>query len=230
MMMAQVDGAGARRVRPHLRRRPPLPEPSRAGAAAADPRAPALPAPDPRAQERPVRLRIRRHFARGLPAPSRTSRRRWRYEPGPRSRPRSPSRGAQRRDRRATAPCPGGSSPTSPFSRRPTLGKPVIMGRKTWDSLPRKPLPGRLNIVLSRDGSFEPQGAVVLRALRRGAADRPRAGARGRRGRGLRHRRARPCSISPCPRRAQALPHRGRGGARGRRALSRLRRDRTGAR
>ena len=42
-----------------------------------------------------------------------------------------------------------------------TMGKPVIMGRKTWDSLPRKPLPGRTNIVLSRDGSFEPKGALV---------------------------------------------------------------------
>ncbi|MBC6981063.1 dihydrofolate reductase [Caulobacter sp. 17J80-11] len=42
-----------------------------------------------------------------------------------------------------------------------TLGKPIVMGRKTWDSLPRKPLPGRLNLVLSRDGSFEPQGAIV---------------------------------------------------------------------
>ena len=42
-----------------------------------------------------------------------------------------------------------------------TLGKPVIMGRKTWDSLPKKPLPGRLNLVLSRDGAFEPQGAVA---------------------------------------------------------------------
>lgn len=42
-----------------------------------------------------------------------------------------------------------------------TLGKPIIMGRKTWDSLPRKPLLGRMNIVLSRDGSFEPRGAVV---------------------------------------------------------------------
>lgn len=41
------------------------------------------------------------------------------------------------------------------------MGKPVIMGRKTWDSLPRKPLIGRTNIVLSKDGSFEPQGAVV---------------------------------------------------------------------
>lgn len=43
-----------------------------------------------------------------------------------------------------------------------TLGKPVIMGRKTWDSLPLKPLPGRTNIVLTRDGSFEPKNAVVF--------------------------------------------------------------------
>jgi dihydrofolate reductase len=44
--------------------------------------------------------------------------------------------------------------------RELTTGKPVIMGRKTWDSLPRRPLPGRTNIVLSRDGSFEPRGAI----------------------------------------------------------------------
>jgi len=31
-----------------------------------------------------------------------------------------------------------------------TMGFPCIMGRKTWDSLPKKPLPGRLNIVISR--------------------------------------------------------------------------------
>ena len=42
-----------------------------------------------------------------------------------------------------------------------TMGKPVIMGRKTWESLPRRPLVGRTNIVLSRDGSFEPRGCVV---------------------------------------------------------------------
>ncbi|MEO7027449.1 MAG: dihydrofolate reductase [Caulobacteraceae bacterium] len=42
-----------------------------------------------------------------------------------------------------------------------TLGKPVIMGRKTWDSLPHPPLPRRTNIVLSRDGRFAPPGAVV---------------------------------------------------------------------
>jgi dihydrofolate reductase len=42
-----------------------------------------------------------------------------------------------------------------------TFGKPIVMGRRTWDSLPRRPLPGRTNIVLSRDGSFAPRGAVV---------------------------------------------------------------------
>ncbi|CAN5363554.1 dihydrofolate reductase [soil metagenome] len=41
-----------------------------------------------------------------------------------------------------------------------TLGKPVIMGRNTWRSLPSRPLPGRTNIVLTRDGSFEPDRAV----------------------------------------------------------------------
>ena len=46
--------------------------------------------------------------------------------------------------------------------RQVTLGKPVIMGRKTWESLPGgRPLKGRTNIVLTRDGSFEPTGAVV---------------------------------------------------------------------
>jgi dihydrofolate reductase len=45
--------------------------------------------------------------------------------------------------------------------RAVTMGKPVIMGRKTWESLPKTPLVGRTNIVLSHDGSFEPKGAVV---------------------------------------------------------------------
>ena len=46
-----------------------------------------------------------------------------------------------------------------------TLGKPIIMGRKTWDSLPRKPLPGRMNLVLTRDGSFESEKAVVCESF-----------------------------------------------------------------
>src|SRR6185295_8897046 len=46
-----------------------------------------------------------------------------------------------------------------------TLGNPCIMGRKTWDSLPKKPLPGRTNIVLTRDDNFEAAGAVIARSL-----------------------------------------------------------------
>lgn len=46
-----------------------------------------------------------------------------------------------------------------------TIGKPIIMGRKTWESLPFKPLPGRMNIVLTRDASFEPKGALVCETL-----------------------------------------------------------------
>jgi dihydrofolate reductase len=44
-----------------------------------------------------------------------------------------------------------------------TLGKPVIMGRKTWESLPtgRRPLSGRTNLVLTRDLSFDVDGAVI---------------------------------------------------------------------
>lgn len=46
-----------------------------------------------------------------------------------------------------------------------TMGKPVLMGRKTWDSLPRKPLPGRQNLVLTRDESFLADGAWVYTKL-----------------------------------------------------------------
>ena len=45
-----------------------------------------------------------------------------------------------------------------------TLGKPVIMGRKTWDSLPRKPLAGRRNIVVTRQQGFAADGAEVVHA------------------------------------------------------------------
>jgi dihydrofolate reductase len=45
-----------------------------------------------------------------------------------------------------------------------TMGKPCIMGRKTWDSLPRKPLPGRTNIVLSR-GIFAAEGVRSARSF-----------------------------------------------------------------
>ena len=42
-----------------------------------------------------------------------------------------------------------------------TMGHPVIMGRKTWESLPKRPLPGRRNIVVSRNPRFEAPGAEV---------------------------------------------------------------------
>jgi dihydrofolate reductase len=42
-----------------------------------------------------------------------------------------------------------------------TIGKPILMGRKTWESLTRRPLPGRLNLVLSRSQGFEADGAVL---------------------------------------------------------------------
>ena len=46
-----------------------------------------------------------------------------------------------------------------------TMGKPCLMGRTTWESLPLRPLPGRLNLVLTRDESFEAKGAVVCTSL-----------------------------------------------------------------
>lgn len=65
-----------------------------------------------------------------------------------------------------------------------TIGRPVIMGRKTFESLPgRRPLPGRTNIVITRDADYRAAGAVVTMstadagavargdALRRSAAE-----------------------------------------------------------
>ena len=45
-----------------------------------------------------------------------------------------------------------------------TLGFPCIMGRKTWESLPRRPLPGRLNVVLSSGMDAANSGAAGIRA------------------------------------------------------------------
>ena len=41
-----------------------------------------------------------------------------------------------------------------------TMGWPCIMGRKTWESLPKKPLPGRINIIISKTCKIEPPGLI----------------------------------------------------------------------
>jgi dihydrofolate reductase len=51
--------------------------------------------------------------------------------------------------------------------RRVTMGSPVLMGRKTWDSLPERfrPLPGRRNLVLSRDPNWHANGADTVASV-----------------------------------------------------------------
>ena len=50
------------------------------------------------------------------------------------------------------------------YFKRVTMGKPVIMGRNTWESL-GKPLPGRDNIVVTRNADFYAHGATVVNDL-----------------------------------------------------------------
>jgi dihydrofolate reductase len=54
-----------------------------------------------------------------------------------------------------------------PRLKRLTLGHPVIMGRKTWDSLPprNRPLPGRPNLVVTRNPAWQAEGALVVHSL-----------------------------------------------------------------
>ena len=51
--------------------------------------------------------------------------------------------------------------------RRVTMGCPVIMGRKTWDSLPARfrPLPGRRNVVITRNPTWQAEGAEAVASL-----------------------------------------------------------------
>ena len=53
------------------------------------------------------------------------------------------------------------------FFKRTTLGHPVIMGRRTWDSIPARfrPLPGRANIVVTRQAGWQAEGAAVAHSL-----------------------------------------------------------------
>jgi dihydrofolate reductase len=46
-----------------------------------------------------------------------------------------------------------------------TSGSVIVMGRATWDSLPRKPLPGRENVVLTRSATWTASGATVVHSL-----------------------------------------------------------------
>jgi dihydrofolate reductase len=53
------------------------------------------------------------------------------------------------------------------FFKRTTMGCPVVMGRKTWDSLPPRfrPLPGRRNLVVTRQAGWQAAGAEVAHSL-----------------------------------------------------------------
>ena len=50
------------------------------------------------------------------------------------------------------------------YFKRVTMGKPIIMGRKTWESIGR-PLPGRSNIVITTDPNYSAEGVKVVRTL-----------------------------------------------------------------
>ena len=50
------------------------------------------------------------------------------------------------------------------FFKRVTMGHPVIMGRKTWESIGR-PLPGRRNIIVSRNANYEATGGELVGSL-----------------------------------------------------------------
>ena len=53
-----------------------------------------------------------------------------------------------------------------PRFKKLTQGQVIVMGKNTWESLPRKPLPGRLNFVITRDITIElPSGAIAQRDL-----------------------------------------------------------------
>jgi dihydrofolate reductase len=51
-----------------------------------------------------------------------------------------------------------------------TLGHTIVMGRKTWDSLPRKPLPGRVNVVVTRQADWHAEGAIAASSLGKATA------------------------------------------------------------
>ena len=46
-----------------------------------------------------------------------------------------------------------------------TTGHPIVMGRKTWESLPKRPLPGRRNIVFTQNPDYKADGAEVVHSV-----------------------------------------------------------------
>ncbi len=77
------------------------------------------------------------------------------------------------------ASCPGACRPTSSASASSRFGKPVIMGRKTYESI-GKPLDGRDNIVVTRRTDFSPPGVHVAATIAEALAlGRSLAGKRG---------------------------------------------------
>ncbi len=68
-----------------------------------------------------------------------------------------------------------------PRFKRLTMGHPIIMGRKTWESLPEKfrPLPGRTNIVVTRQRDYKAEGATVVDSLENARAAAARASGAG---------------------------------------------------
>ena len=181
LMMAQVTGLQARRVRPHLRRRAPLSEPPRAGRPAAR-RARRAPLPRMRDQSGgalDLRLQVRGLHARPATIRTRTSRPRWRCDG---RRAASPSSSPWRRtaSSAATAQLPWRLPSDLKRFRKLTLGKPIIMGRKTYESI-GKPLDGRDNIVVTRDAGLRRAGRArrvqpSRRPSRSAARWPPRAG------------------------------------------------------
>ncbi|KPK37504.1 MAG: dihydrofolate reductase [Gammaproteobacteria bacterium SG8_47] len=49
--------------------------------------------------------------------------------------------------------------------REQTMGKPIVMGRKTFESFGAKPLPGRTNIIITQDRAYQAAGCVVVHSV-----------------------------------------------------------------